>query len=541
MDYYSKYISIRLKRKKAFPSSIEKAIICAIDYCGACDDFVVIVFFENEFYCVSCSLARNTLRYTISNLSCDKHNLSKLYSQDAVDKTTSDKYEYAYYNKNGLIEFDDFYGTEYPELSSYNSDIMETLANLDSFSGNPVFVYGDFVDKKAVLYALQVKFGKITLVKEAEKLNLKSRFSFSDKILNEPVNVSEPAKIINLIGANSLQVFIPAEEVSLKSKFWDKTLWEDIVPKECVLCKIAEIPCHIVNISFEIDGFNNVFCRADDGFGHEYYGILHTPWGGASNELGRQGNDKELSTNLLAQNKPSSNNVISGIDVETKGSASSADMLLMEESNNDSIHISDGIKDEGNSPNTVRIEIPEDAILTYTDIFTERFVRGVEKVLIRDPYIYLPHQFANLRNFIKALNTVICESNSPTRLKSIVVETRCASDVADPRKSTSNAESFKTDAEFFAWTQKRQSESFERLGKTLRRSGIEFKYSYSSFHDRKIMFSNGWTVDLGKGLDIFKKQDDEMQPVRCWECTFVFTFGQEKQTIRRKVRKPHLK
>ena len=35
--------------------------------------------------------------------------------------------------------------------------------------------------------------------------------------------------------------------------------------------------------------------------------------------------------------------------------------------------------------------------------------------------------------------------------------------------------------------------------------GIIFDYKFSVFHDRKIKTDTGWTIGLGRGLDIFEK------------------------------------
>ena len=35
--------------------------------------------------------------------------------------------------------------------------------------------------------------------------------------------------------------------------------------------------------------------------------------------------------------------------------------------------------------------------------------------------------------------------------------------------------------------------------------GIEFEYKFRDFHDRCIKTDTGWTITLGRGLDIFEK------------------------------------
>ena len=35
--------------------------------------------------------------------------------------------------------------------------------------------------------------------------------------------------------------------------------------------------------------------------------------------------------------------------------------------------------------------------------------------------------------------------------------------------------------------------------------GIEFNYKFRDFHDRCIKTDTGWTITLGRGLDMFEK------------------------------------
>ena len=503
--------------KKSFPSSIEKAIISAIDYHNANGDFDILVFFEREYYHCSCSLSQTNSRYTIKNMICCRHGLSEVYSPGRIDDSTAAKYDYAYFNNGQVIEFDGHYSATCPELAAYNADILSALSAINSESDKPVFVYGEYIGRNAVLYGLQTRLGRVVPVMQVAKLNLKSRFNFSDKVLQEAINVSERAKVVNYIGSNILPVFIPSEKNTADSLFWGETCWKDIIPEDCPTCEIAGVPCYFVNVSFEIDGFNNVFCRADDGCGHVRYSAVHTPWGRPQTPAYVQNDNKAMSD--MSANETSRKEEVPEA-VKNTESAALPDAAFV----------------------TVRkVEIPENAVINYTDIFTERYVCDVEDVYIRDPYLYLPYQLANLRNFIQSLNAVIHHSGSAKKLKSIKVETSKASGVADTRnfrKIHPNGRTFQSEAEYLEWIEKKQEEAFEKLQKIQKKNGVEFTVSYSTFHDRKVEFSNGWTADMGRGLDIFKRQDDDTQPRCCKECTIIFSFGQNGQEATRVVRKP---
>lgn len=46
---------------------------------------------------------------------------------------------------------------------------------------------------------------------------------------------------------------------------------------------------------------------------------------------------------------------------------------------------------------------------------------------------------------------------------------------------------------------------FDEITDELGAAGIEFTYDFDAVHDRYIKMDNGWTITLGRGLDIFDK------------------------------------
>lgn len=54
-----------------------------------------------------------------------------------------------------------------------------------------------------------------------------------------------------------------------------------------------------------------------------------------------------------------------------------------------------------------------------------------------------------------------------------------------------------------------QAEKLKKLSDSLKKYNINLEISYSdTLHDREIIFDNGWTVKIGRGLDIFKPVKD---------------------------------
>ena len=48
-------------------------------------------------------------------------------------------------------------------------------------------------------------------------------------------------------------------------------------------------------------------------------------------------------------------------------------------------------------------------------------------------------------------------------------------------------------------------DKFDEIKNDLASYGIRFEYSFRAFHDRRIHTDTGWTISLGRGLDIFEK------------------------------------
>lgn len=542
MEYYAEYLRSRLRQRKAFPSQIEKAIISAVDRHYAAGKFNVITFIGKECYLCRCEMTPDNKRYSISEFTCYNHTIQDIYVEDLITVEKAQKYDHAYFNNDGMIIFDEFYGETYPELSEYNLHLQKAIANINIPYGGSIFVSGDFTKTNALLYALQSKFGNIIPIEIEDKLNAKSRSIFSREITGTFLNVSKPVKVIDYIGSNLLEMFVPVDKTTLESSFWRDIRWNNIIPENCIECKIADIPCYYLNISFEIDGFNNVFCKVDDKNGHIGYQIINAPWSKIDSLL-KNNSVKEGAYNSRIEGRDEVENILpnDGSDrvVDNKRECGRVERTSKE---NKPKNINGNIDSESNSSisgeKTELIMISEDESLSYIDIF-QKYVDGSEEVIIHDSHIYMPHQFNNIRNFILAVNTIMFESGSTNRLKRIKIETQRAQDIMMSRISKNKErEGIEFDENIdLDSIQTKQDEAFEKLRRNLKRNGIELTYSYRKFHDRKIEFSNGWTVEAGRGLDIFKKRVNDMEPLRCKECMFRFTLGGTAKSIKRRVRK----
>lgn len=118
--------------------------------------------------------------------------------------------------------------------------------------------------------------------------------------------------------------------------------------------------------------------------------------------------------------------------------------------------------------------------VSYEKLFSQ-YLEGATELLIQDPYIRLPHQ---LKNFME-LCSLIYKKNQDAEMISIRLVT---------------------------WNEPEYQEisisNFEEMKDSLSEINIEFNYEFKeSAHDRYILTNNGWRIILGRGLDIWQKNN----------------------------------
>lgn len=116
--------------------------------------------------------------------------------------------------------------------------------------------------------------------------------------------------------------------------------------------------------------------------------------------------------------------------------------------------------------------------ITYKGLFGD-YLCNAKEITLTDPFIRLPYQIDNLVDFIQTIHEV--------------------STVQDGIKihlSTQNDDDEKV-AEMI--------DSLNDLTDELTPIGIDFSYDFKADHDRIIKTDTGWTITLGRGLDIYEK------------------------------------
>lgn len=116
--------------------------------------------------------------------------------------------------------------------------------------------------------------------------------------------------------------------------------------------------------------------------------------------------------------------------------------------------------------------------VTYKDLFGE-YLRTAKEIYVTDPFIRQPYQIDNLVDFIQ-----------------MVKDVSTVQDTVKIHLSTQNDDDEKV-AEVI--------DSFNDLADELSPMGIEFTFDFKADHDRFIQTDTGWTIALGRGLDIYEK------------------------------------
>jgi len=457
MQYYNNYLRKRLEQGRGSSTVIDRAIVLAIDEFGAKDNFVTAVFLDTECY--------------ICRVQCDKKKRYCIVKMDSYDHTAS--------------------------AAASNAPTAEVRHLLDAMSEVPsidgeVYVYGRATESQVFMHAVAEKFVPRRVVDHSRRINLKSRSRFSAELTSRKLGINDGGSILKYI-ATPLQVYVPDDKDSLNSSVYGMCKWHQLVPRDCLKCRIAETDCFCVQLTFEVDGFGNVFCRASDGIGHEEYKLIWAPYGYPKNT--------ELSN--------------TGRSSDGRPTARRPETEKQTEEPQGTVHKS-GIKEV--------YEIKNGEIYTFDDLFGD-YLRDAEDIIIEDRYIFNDRHFTNLEEFIKA--AFKAHSIAQTKpLKSIKLITSLAKYAA---KGTVEENKEAT---------KYQKERLKDIRVKLRKKNVDFTYEFGAeFHDRLVVLSNGWYFILGMGLDFFNREEDPYSIPTCRETRIVISRNRGTSP-ERKNRKP---
>jgi ATP-dependent Lon protease len=116
---------------------------------------------------------------------------------------------------------------------------------------------------------------------------------------------------------------------------------------------------------------------------------------------------------------------------------------------------------------------------TYDSLF-EEYLKGSRVISVEDPYIRVPHQISNFLRF--------CELVVKVGSAQVINLTTGYDDEVQRKEA---------------------EEKFKMIGASLLDHGIKLNIQFSdTLHDREIHLDNGWTIQIGRGFDIYQKLDN---------------------------------
>lgn len=132
------------------------------------------------------------------------------------------------------------------------------------------------------------------------------------------------------------------------------------------------------------------------------------------------------------------------------------------------------------------------------------YIRTAKKITIVAPFIRVGHQIDNLIEFIQMAREVCL---TPEEL--------------EIEMHTQNEEDKIPEA----------IDIFNELQEELSSYGVTFNFMFDAEHDRKIDLDNGWTINIGRGLDIFEKfprlslSNSRQENRRCKEFSMTYMYN----------------
>ena len=139
--------------------------------------------------------------------------------------------------------------------------------------------------------------------------------------------------------------------------------------------------------------------------------------------------------------------------------------------------------------------------ISYKKLFAE-YLKGAERITVQDPYIRFAHQYRNFVEFCLMLSN----NKSPDEL--VQLELVTWNDEEYQAESISYLEEIKDDVASL---------------------GIELSYRMEKHHDRYVAADNGWKITMGRGLDIFERNESrfdisnlDQTKRKCKACEFTY-------------------
>lgn len=489
---YVNYLEAKLSRPD-FVSPMEMDGVSVLDKYPDIGDFALVsISIKRLFiYNYTVKVLRGKKYFTISRITDYEHGLKDLLEN--TDESFIDKINNAYFRNpsTGEITLDASYEKDIPQVGKLNGWLSIALQNIPEIKKVPVFLKEkdnkggesnncvDYSKNNALLYHLQQVSGHVVRkVPKSDQVNIIGRICIPEELMSSKVNIKPSSWAVGTLLSKSpkVQVYVPLDDRTLDSVFYENTTWRQIIESEKEDCEMSRVKMKWVKLCFIVDGYLNVFCVAENIDRTQKVTLVHNQFDVEVEHI----NKAELS------NKP----------IE-KGYKISPQKIDKEKSEISKYYMENGhiLGVDENHMETYRdkVDIAEGAKkdeYNYVDLFIKHFT-GATRLLVRESYIYEDFQRTNLHSFLTE-TALYCKS-----LKMIYLE------IKDPLET---AKKDKVEKE-----QKRQAivgmldETTQYL-KTI--ADIDLKWCFvKGLHKRKMILDNGIKIDNDRGLDLFYSKD----------------------------------
>lgn len=465
-DNYKKYIEDILYNKKDFIFSGEAVIRKAIASYGIKDVFLLLQLNSDYCYLYECETDNEGSRFRIKGYDIYHHKLSKIFCEK-LDKRKVAQFSLAYSKQDGRYVYDEYYSLLSAELAEHNKLIQQALCELpNKWKCLSLFIDGEYCEIPSVIYALQRNATEIISMKLDKPLstdNNKVLKCWFPDVVKGRIRTDNNITFLDCLKVPQT-IFVPLDDNSLDSFFYNEIKWRDILPNFEKDCKIAGIECKTIMLKTKVDGFQNVFCRVSDAKGNNKYLLVYN-----SQNVRLNLRNESIDNQSSKQNKAEDRNDSKPLPNKNKLSTEEIEEREINELVKE-IYIKDG-----------------ETGYSYKSLFGE-FIKGASTIILSEPYIVKDSQWDNLMEFI----SLIMESEN---IKSFNLQTRNPQFAKIGEKIDRN----EYEREFYR--------KLKSIRNELKSVNIIFTWELSKTHKRWLDIDD-YYIDLDYGLDIYMKQAD---------------------------------
>lgn len=500
MKMYSSIITKRICTSRFEPSLFEKGAYAAIDYHGAKEDFELLIVTDNEYYLCDCIEKSGRLR--INAMQSAGHNLGTTLFNNQENKGLETCFQII----DGMVSIDPMFENM---IAQQIKDIASSLSSIKPSGKGKLYLHGQLSESLLFRYALQKYYGvrELAIVDDEKPVKSDGRTLFPNSVFNEPLNLNiTDGLIVKYITKPGCQMMLPLTDATLEAKVWNSSplTWGDIIPDREADLTIAGVECKSITLNFSIDIFGNIISRVYGSDGKKAVRLF-------KNAMGAEIPDTNNKSTVNAHDeKPATENTP---NIPAIPQPLSRPGYVFEEE-----LIAKSSQIEGLTSRTAKIK--NGSSWTYKDLIGD-YLAGAKEIYLEEPYIAKYYQFENLKKFISTAIQASKLRGMPGLEKFHLLTFHADFAIASENMDNATAKRSKPE-EALA----KQEKFLKNLAKDLAELNIRFTYDFNDnkdeFHDRHAELSNGWYISMGRGLDIFKKSENEFIERTCRNTEFSF-------------------